>query len=211
MIYLTSIDLPTLSGELDVYDWVVEDKLCNGFSSAKTWAALRPRSDVVSWAKTVWFKGATPKHAFHMWVTNLDRLPTKTRLASWGMQLQTTCGLCSLDIEDRDHLFLTCEFACFLWHTVSVRLELPAFSFVVWNDLMDWTLQRNRRSPPTLRKLIVQSVLYAIWKQRNNFLHNHETILPSVVFKTIDREIKNSITARRLNKRFRRLMTLWLH
>ncbi|KAL9816934.1 putative RNA-directed DNA polymerase [Arabidopsis thaliana] len=150
MIYLTSIDLPTLSGELDVYDWVVEDKLCNGFSSAKTWAALRPRSDVVSWAKTVWFKGATPKHAFHMWVTNLDRLPTKTRLASWGMQLQTTCGLCSLDIEDRDHLFLTCEFACFLWHTVSVRLELPAFSFVVWNDLMDWTLQRNRRSPPTL-------------------------------------------------------------
>ncbi|KAL9305887.1 hypothetical protein AtNW77_Chr1g0013411 [Arabidopsis thaliana] len=127
---------------------------------------------------------------------------------------QAQCGLkaCFLDIEDRDHLFLTCEYACYIWYTVSVRLELPPINFVVWNDLMAWTLQKNKRSrPTTLRKLIAQSVIYAIWKQRNNLHHNHEYILPSVIFKTIDREIKNSITARRLKKRFRRLMTLWLH
>ena len=45
--YLTTITLPSESTEIDSYDWVVENKSCNGFSSSKTWAVLRHRANGV--------------------------------------------------------------------------------------------------------------------------------------------------------------------
>lgn len=146
-----------------------------------------------------------------MWTANLDSLPTKSRLAAWGIQINTTFGLSSLHPETRDHLLLTCDYALFIWNVVSSRLHLPHIVFGSWSDLISWTTVRNERSPPTLRKLIAQAVVYAIWKHRSNLHHNQIYVLPSVIFKDIDRVIKNSITARQLNKRFRLLMSLWLH
>lgn len=189
----------------------MEHTNCNGFSSARTWAALRPRAALVNWVDIVWFKGNTPKHAFNMWIANLDRLPTKSRLERWGMQIITTCRLCGLHFETRDHLFLNCDFAVYIWNAVCRRLDLPSITFGSWQQLLSWMKRKSERSPPTLRKLITHSVVYAIWRQRNNLHHNQLQVLLSVVFRDIDREIKNSITARRFNKCFRMLMQLWLH
>ncbi|KAG7558393.1 Reverse transcriptase zinc-binding domain [Arabidopsis thaliana x Arabidopsis arenosa] len=210
-VYLTSIDKPSASKGQDTFDWVVDGNVCAGFSSSSTWSALRPRANAVDWYRSVWFKGATPKHAFTMWIANLDRLPTKSRLFRWGMNIDPTCGLCSLQVETRDHLLLSCDFAKFLWNAVSTRLQLSHLSFQNWEDLLSWLRIKHDRSPPTLRKLVAHSVIYAIWKQRNNLLHNNTAVLPSVIFKHIDKEIKNSITARRLKKSFKNLMSLWLH
>ncbi|KAG7530872.1 Reverse transcriptase zinc-binding domain [Arabidopsis thaliana x Arabidopsis arenosa] len=210
-IHLSTIALPSDDSGPDEFDWVVENKICKGFSSAKTWAVTRPRAAIVDWWDSVWFKDHIPKHAFNMWIATLDRLPTKTRLSSWGLQIQDTCGLCSLSPESRDHLFLSCDFALYLWNAVSLKLNMQGIHFTLWAELLSWLKSGNRRSPPTLRKLIAQSVIYAIWKQRNNLLHNLVYVLPSVVFREVDREVKNCITARRLNKRFSRLMSLWLH
>ncbi|CAG7864381.1 unnamed protein product [Brassica rapa] len=30
-----------------------------------------------------------------MWLATLNRLPTKMRLASWGLNVQTTCCFCN--------------------------------------------------------------------------------------------------------------------
>lgn len=210
-LHLTSLNLPSDEHGLDRYDWVVDNKNNNGFSSSKTWAALRPRAELVSWYSSVWFKGNTPKHAFNMWIANLDRLPTKTRLANWGMQIQTTCGLCSRLPETRDHLLLNCDYALYLWNVVSIRLHLQPFTFGSWPELLSWTIKKNDLSPSLLRKLVAQSITYAIWKQRNNLLHNQNFVPPSETFKEVDREIKNTITARRLSKHFKKLMSLWLH
>ncbi|KAG7530875.1 Reverse transcriptase zinc-binding domain [Arabidopsis thaliana x Arabidopsis arenosa] len=118
-IHLSTIALPSDDSGPDEFDWVVENKICKGFSSAKTWAVTRPRAAIVDWWDSVWFKGHIPKHAFNMWIATLDRLPTKTRLSSWGLQIQDTCGLCSLSPESRDHLFLSCDFALYLWNAVA--------------------------------------------------------------------------------------------
>ncbi|XP_010490346.1 PREDICTED: uncharacterized protein LOC104768113 [Camelina sativa] len=209
-IYLTTIQIPHDDQGMDSYDWVVQDHICEGFSSSRTWASVRPRAALVDWFHTVWYKGAIPKHAFNMWVTNLNRLPTKVRLAHWGLNINTTCDLCSSQLESRDHLMLHCDYALVLWEAVRVRLNLPQLSFTSWSDLILWTRTKNCRSPPTLRKLVTQSVIYAIWKQRNNLHHNQAQVLPYVLFKGIDREIRNVIIARRLNKRFEKLMSCWL-
>ena len=162
--YLTTITLPSESSENDTYDWVVENKSCIGFSSSRTWSVLRPRANGVDWCSSIWFKGAIPRHAFNMWTANLDRLPTKTRLASWGMNIDTLCGLCSSQQECRDHLFLSCDFAQFIWHQVSMRLHLPRITLTTWSNLLSWVRTKHSRSPPTLRKLVAQSVVYHLWK-----------------------------------------------
>ncbi|KAF2538882.1 hypothetical protein F2Q68_00022476 [Brassica cretica] len=53
-------------------------------------------------------------------------------------------------------------------------------------------------------------IVYHLWKQRNNVLHNHLVLPPTAIFKLIDREMRNTITARRGRKQFLTLMAKWL-
>ncbi|KAF2599129.1 hypothetical protein F2Q68_00007988, partial [Brassica cretica] len=61
-----------------------------------------------------------------------------------------------------------------------------------------------------LRKLATQSVIYHLWKWRNNLIHNQTSIPAATVFHSIDRELRNIISARRHMKRFDSLMVMWL-
>lgn len=86
-MHLTTISLPSRSFVDDTYYWVVNEVNCRGYSSLMTWNAVRPRGEIKDWANLVWFKGCVPKYAFNMWVSNLNRLPTRMRLASWDMNV----------------------------------------------------------------------------------------------------------------------------
>lgn len=209
-VFLTTIQLPIASNENDSYDWYIEGKACRGFSSSKTWQALRPRATVKDWASLIWFKGSTPKHAFHMWIANLDRLPTRSKLASWGMQITTDCCLCGGFVETRDHIFLHCSYAQTLWTLCLSRLRLTPFVFLDWSALLAWSKDSSHTAPQTLRLLLVHALVYSIWRQRNNLIHNQIVIPPHTIFIDVDRLIRNSITARRKRRNFRHLMTLWL-
>lgn len=88
-IHLTTISLP-LSDAPDEYEWRVEGTTVSVYSSAATWECLRPKSEKKPWVDCVWFKGFVPRNAFNMWTANADRLPTRARLSSWGLQIPTT-------------------------------------------------------------------------------------------------------------------------
>ena len=152
--------------------WVVNNVDCAVFSSSKTWQALRPRSQEKDWANLVWFKGAVPRNSFHMWVAHLNRLPTRQRLASWGVAPSPLCCICSIAIESRDHLFLSCAFSSEIWKLVFMRLSPSLHLFNTWSELLSWLRSSSSSAPSTLRKVTAQATIYHIWKQRNNVLHN---------------------------------------
>ncbi|KAL1195226.1 putative FBD-associated F-box protein [Cardamine amara subsp. amara] len=210
-VYLSSIDLPSLASEEDSFEWVIDGKVMGNYSSNKTWEALRPRDSEKDWAKLIWFKGSIPKHSFNMWITNLNRLPTLDRLVSWGFQVTTTCSLCSVASETREHLFLHCAFTKVIWGLISNRLNMLLPSFSNWSTLLNWAKVSLPSSPSTLRLLLSHALVYGVWRQRNNIIHNQVVVLPLTIFKDIDRQIINTITARRKMKKFRNLMQLWLH
>ncbi|XP_023644222.1 uncharacterized protein LOC111832111 [Capsella rubella] len=145
-----------------------------------------------------------------MWISHLDRLPTRSRLISWGMQISPLCCLCSSATETRDHLFMFCGFTMPIWTSALARLRLPPAQFQSWDALMSWTRVSSQTAPSMLRKLVTQSIIYATWKQRNNALHNSLFFPPASIFKSIDREIINSINARRHRKNFQKLMSFWI-
>lgn len=57
------------------------------FSSFNTWDVLREREDVKTLMDAIWYKGNTHKHAFAIWAVNLDRLPKRSCLVSWSIQI----------------------------------------------------------------------------------------------------------------------------
>lgn len=208
--HLTTVDAPCVNRGPDLYSWTIEGIQHQSFSSSKTWSVIRERKPNPPWLKSVWFKGHTPKHAFNMWVAVQDRLPTHTRLASWGMQIPTTCCLCSTSDESRDHLFVDCPFVKILWSLMLGKLSETPITFTSWLQLLDWTSSGSARSPRTLRSIAVQAVVYLTWTERNNRVYKNQMLSASEIFKLVDRTVRNTISARKTRKQFKSLMALWL-
>lgn len=181
---------------------------CHGFSSSRTWESMRPKEMAKDWSKSVWFKGSVPKHAFNMWVAHLNRLPTRQRLATWGICASTSCCLCSQQTETRDHLLITCDFSAVIWNLVFNRLSPTQLLFSTWAELLSWTRRRSAIAPSLLRKIVSLATVFHLWKQRNNVLHNARLIPSQIIFNGIDREVRNTITARRHKRQWRPLMPL---
>lgn len=144
---------------------------------------------------------------FLMWIAQLDRLPTCMRLVAWGMNIPKSCCLCNVHDETRDHLLLNCPYSLSMAQS---RLGMTSMVFASWAALISWVKGSSNRSPTLLRKLVAHAIIYGIWKQRNNLLHNQQVIPSSMVFREVDRLVRNSITARRNRRKFASLMQLWL-
>ena len=208
--HLTVIDLPSLSTIEDEYVWVANVIESREFNSARTWDIIRPRATKKDWSSTVWFKGCVPKQAFNLWTAQLDRLPTRTRLASWGVTQQTSCPVCLFGEETRDHILLYCGYAAELWRCVMARLKQIHTGFTEWAELLSWIRSDTTSAPSLLRKVATHSTIYNIWRQRNNQLDNQILIPASTVFRLIDRDIRNILLGRRSKKNFRPLLAKWL-
>ena len=145
-----------------------------------------------------------------MWVANYDRLPTRSRLAAWGLAIATDCPFCSRSIETRDHLFLRCEYSLDVWRDVFVRCHPPASSFMEWSELLSWIRTAGTAKLKLMRKLATQTIIFHLWKQRNNLIHNQISLPPASVFHFVDKEMRNIISDRRHMKQFQSLMASWL-
>lgn len=138
------------------------------------------------------------------------RLPTRTRLASWGMLIPTVCCLCSTSDESRDHLFVDCSYIKILWDLLLRKLSESHIIFTSWLQLLCWSSSDSSRSPRTLRSIAVQAVVYYTWIERNNRVYKNQMLPASDLFKLVDKTVRNTISARKTRKQFKNLMVLWL-
>lgn len=104
--HLLHIRPPTASRGNDTFIWDTGHTNCQDFSTKRTWNLIRPVAPTKQWAKIIWFKGFVSRHAFNLWTAHLDRLPTRSRLANWGMNIPVMCCLCNLLMETRCFLAL---------------------------------------------------------------------------------------------------------
>lgn len=208
--YLTSIPLPTLSPKDDYYAWEIEGTELNTFSTRKTWNVVRNREEEKDWTRNIWFKGHVPRQAFTAWIAHQDRLPTRTRLISWGMNISSSCCLCNRVDETRTHLFLQCEISEEIWALVLRRLGHSHRAFHTWIAFAEWTALNDSVTSRTLKRLVSQATISSIWTERNKRLHDSESRTPAAIFKVIDRFIRDVLLGKRKLKRFQPLMQLWL-
>lgn len=208
--YLTTVPIPTLNLMDDTYVWDINGDELQEFSTSKTWEAVRNREPEQQWTQSIWFKGHVPRHAFTAWVIYQDRLPTRSRLLKWGMNISPSCCLCDAAVEDRTHLFLNCEVSEGVWNLVLHRLGYSFRAFHTWTSFTEWVSLRDTVTSRTLKRLVAQATITNIWMERNSRLHVGEARSPATIFRLINRFIKDVILGKRKLKNFQPLMQLWI-
>ncbi|XP_039035162.1 uncharacterized protein LOC120171541 [Hibiscus syriacus] len=102
----------------------------------------------------------------------LDRLPTKDRLARFGLVVDNVCGLCGTGMESRDHLFADCSYAKDVWSSVLTACDI-SHVFHSWDELFHWLLAnlKGKSARVCILKLAWTGYLYFIWRERNSRLY----------------------------------------
>ena len=161
-VYLTTVPLPTLNSSADHYIWDADGDELKEFSTRKTWNVVRNRAVEQHWSRSIWFKGHVPRHSFTSWVIYQDRLPTRSRLLQWGMNISPSCCLCDAGEENRDHVFVKCEISEGLWDLVLQSLGYSFRAFHTWTSFSEWTASRDSVTSRTLKRMVAQATLYDI-------------------------------------------------
>lgn len=73
-IHLTTTVLTT---NADHYEWEIEGKVSETYSTGGVYVYLRGEIASVPWAKVVWSSFGIPRHDFLAWLVVLDRCPTR--------------------------------------------------------------------------------------------------------------------------------------
>ncbi|CAN1334919.1 Putative ribonuclease H protein At1g65750 [Linum perenne] len=115
------------------------------------------------------WRSRVPQKMKHMvWRTMRGVLPTKETLQRRGIAVDWDCGVCKGNPETPRHLFLDCEFAMDCWAAAGIQTEVLQWrdnseAFTEW---METVLKEG--DDRSVHKVV--SVLWAIWKERNERL-----------------------------------------
>ncbi|XP_022557439.1 uncharacterized protein LOC111205614 [Brassica napus] len=153
-----------LNEEEDYYEWEIDGRTTQRYSTGEVYAHLRSQGPSVPWYHIIWNKKGIPRHSFLAWLFVLDRCPTRDRIIRWGLQSSPMCLLCNSTSESRDHL------------------------------VMNQLLGLNRGSPKGhLTILCWQACLYWVWSERNARLHRDVFRSSDALICKIDRQIRDKI------------------
>ena len=192
-IVLSTTVVPSATDATNTYLW----KSYTGgfgatFSSSVTWNILRQPSPTVEWHEVVWFREEISRCSFITWLSMLRRRPTKDRLISWGLAVPDMCVLCSSQVESHQHLFFECSYAGAIWSKfcgrfiISPPSDLSAAVSMCLNYQGTYSLQVR-----VVMKLIVQVIVYFLWRERNGQIFREISHQPMVFFKMVDKQIRD--------------------
>lgn len=124
----------------------------------------------------------------------LGRLPTRDRLLSWGLSVPTNCVLCTNGIESHHHLFFGCPFAVDIWTRYCGRFisappsDLPEAVSMI----SQYQGQFSSQVKPVM-KLILQAVIYGLWRERNARIFRGVSLPAGPFFKQVDRGLRDRL------------------
>ncbi|KAL9661643.1 hypothetical protein QQ045_026467 [Rhodiola kirilowii] len=81
-----------------------------GFLVKDTYETLVQHAEKVEWYKLVWNR-FNSRCFIYLWLVANNRLLSKERMQTRGINMDSLCLLCKGAVETRDHLFFDCQFA----------------------------------------------------------------------------------------------------
>ncbi|XP_062093551.1 uncharacterized protein LOC133799564 [Humulus lupulus] len=144
----------------------------------------------VHWAKFVWERFYIPKHRFILWLVMLQRLCTRVFIRNYNSTLDPSCLFCGEHNEDIDHLFFQCKYSkqCLLqvkkWLGWKVKEE-------DYENLLQWIFKTRRWSKfrKSILTALVASLIYHIWRVRNDILWSQKVWSTAHTVQEIQRDI----------------------
>ncbi|GJR32465.1 protein LAZ1 [Tanacetum coccineum] len=160
------------------------------FSVAKAWEAIRNRGNQVEWYQIVWFSYNIPRHAFHMWLVMRNGLKTHDKMWQWDVGPNAK-----------------------VWRYVRVLADMDNAPPSMHEIFLYLKHMGNKRTAKCIfGKLIVASMAYFIWNERNSRTFKNirrspeeirDIIMVTVRLKLITFRFKNLESVRLLLRRWK--------
>lgn len=182
-----------------------------GFLTSHTWNITRNVSSKVGWSKGIWFSEATPKFVFIAWLAMHNRLATGDRVLKWNPQAITTCWLCKVEDETRDHLFFDCLYSREVWKGVTGNLA--GNGSCSWNQVTQVVVNGlQERVATILLRYSFQAVIYGLWQERNVRRVGESSQPATCLTARMDKLVRNRITSLRKKngRKYERVMEVWM-
>lgn len=129
-------------------------------------AFLRPSSQVLPWAASIWRAAVPPSHSFIFLRLYHSKVPTDENLRSRGCIVVSVCSLCLKTDESSEHLFLRCPFASRLWGWIGGKLNCVIDSSSV-STLLDCRPARCSSQVSDIFLAAILHIVHTIWWARN--------------------------------------------
>lgn len=164
-----------------------------GFTVAKGYQWKMQGTERVKWDKIVWARMCIPRHSFITWVLINHRLPTKRRLAKFTHLEDQNCSLCHRELEDEQHLFLSCVYATEIWKAMQKWWEFPMVADTIENTVSRLQKLKGDRQTQQITYAIFSAVIYQIWTARNHAQHKDQIIPVKGAIKHIKEQIFQTV------------------
>ena len=174
-------------------DRVVWNPCGNGsFSISSAWNEFRKKNNLVCWAHLIWHKKHIPRHAIILWLALRKRLPTRDKLQRYGLCSNITCVLCDVSDENIDHLFFQCDYSRFIWDNILNQSNL-SYRGQPWEEYVEEISRewKGKSLRATLAKMSLGTVVYSIWRERNNRVFSRGVLPKERVFINVKRVIRD--------------------
>ena len=125
----------------------------------------------------LWKLDVMPKIRVFLWQLCHNALPSRGTLLRRGLQLDPLCPMCSMDIEDSDHIFMHCPMAQKVWDMAVQHQWIPSQPFVHYGTPLREALHLLAQNHyPRLSRVVL--LLWSLWKSRNAFIFRREVPTP---------------------------------
>ncbi|XP_058766737.1 uncharacterized protein LOC131640351 [Vicia villosa] len=169
------------------------------FDSAALYKELRGDCIDVPWKKMFFKNHVSPIERFTLWLTLMERLPTKDRLVRFGFSQDNTCCFCKKE-ETLDHLFFCSEFTNRIWGKMLVWNGYHR-SILPWDSERQWLISETSKKGwrREILKITFAETIYQLWLTRNDVVFNHNPPRLDIHNGIQERIIGRSLTNRKLS------------
>lgn len=173
-ITMTSI---ALNDQEDKYEWRVNDKASESYSTREVYNELKHHVEDVSWFDIVWIcQGYRNTISIPGWWSSIV-LPPETVCWIEGFSTDPACLLCNSVPESRDHLYFCCSYSWSIWSELASRCSFTPSQ--QWDQsINDLQSSQGPRHARLLIILVWQAIMYFLWMERNNRLHRQTLQAP---------------------------------
>ncbi|CAN0827458.1 Putative ribonuclease H protein At1g65750 [Linum grandiflorum] len=198
---IRSMPPPMADGEDDVRIWRFEKR--GEYSVRSAYRVAKDRDytttfwhDDSPWL-SLWRAPVQPKIKQLLWRILKGVASMRSNLQHRGVPVVDECAICSSESETAEHLFTRCSFATDCWRLSGLAPwveHVPGFGF----DFKKWLFEVIQ-SGAAHRIQQILSILWGIWRERNERVFNHHSTIAHIVVQRSLEDLREWLASQETN------------